>query len=226
MTSSERIIQTLANYPDGLCNDCLSEESGVVPRQQVNQRPTDLSRVGKILRVKRLCSICKGNKLVNSIKPIEAMKATLASVPINNNVATCSSLTDYGFVSAGKWTLNNRVKSGISFELCDLKDERVIYAFTVDNDVKYIGICDTTNTTLKNRMNRYQSMIGAGTNERLAKQIKRLLEQGKTVRIYALKPDTQIQHKGLNIDLIKGLENPLIDKLRTEWGCVQLTPDG
>jgi hypothetical protein len=216
MTASERILQTLGNSPDGLCDDCLSIASGVTPRQQVYQRATELFQDGKIFRNKRSCSSCKKFKLVNSINPHEE-KEKQKTAPTCVSTENCIKLNDYGFVSVGKWTLNNRVKSGISFELSSLRDERVIYAFSVDDDVKYIGVCDTTNTTLNKRMNRYQSMAGAGTNERLAKQIKGLLEQGKTVNIFALKPISAIQYKDLNVDLIKGLENPLIEKLKTEW---------
>jgi hypothetical protein len=60
-------------------------------------------------------------------------------------------------------------------------------------------------------------MQGAGTNERVANKIKECLEQGKVVKIFALKPESTLLYKGLNVDLIKGLENPLIEKLKPEW---------
>jgi len=126
-------------------------------------------------------------------------------------------LDNYGFVEVGKWKLKERLKSGIAFELHRFKEERVVYAFVIDDEAKYIGICDNTSTTLKNRMSRYQSLQGAGTNERIADKIKDCLKRGKTIKIFALKPKSTLQYKGLNVDLVKGLENPLIKRLKPEW---------
>ncbi len=83
--------------------------------------------------------------------------------------------------------------------------------------MKYIGVCQNSTTTLKDRMGRYKSLQGAGTNERIAGKIKDCLKDGKTVKISALKPKSTLLYKGLNIDLIKGLENTLIEKLKPEW---------
>ena len=126
-------------------------------------------------------------------------------------------LDNYGFVEVGKWKLEERLKSGVAFELYSFKEERVVYAFVIDAEAKYIGVCDNTSTTLKNRMSRYQSLQGAGTNERIANKIKDCLKRGKAVKIFALKPESTLQYKGLNVDLVKGLENPLIERLKPEW---------
>ena len=53
-------------------------------------------------------------------------------------------LNNYGFVEAGNWKLKERVKSGVTFELYNFKEERVAYAFVIDDEVKYIGVCDNT----------------------------------------------------------------------------------
>ncbi len=126
-------------------------------------------------------------------------------------------LNNYGFVEVGKWKLNEHLRSGVAFELYRFKEKRVVYAFVIDAEVKYIGVCDNTSTTLKNRMSRYQSLQGAGTNERIANKIKDCLNRGKAVKIFALKPESTLQYKGLNVDLVKGLENPLIERLKPEW---------
>jgi len=83
--------------------------------------------------------------------------------------------------------------------------------------VKYIGICDNTNTTLKDRMSRYKGMAGSGTNERIAIKIKECLEKGKRAAIIVLNPEMELHYKSLKIDLVKGLENHLIEGLRPEW---------
>jgi len=126
-------------------------------------------------------------------------------------------LNNYGFAEVGEWRLKENLKSGITFQLNNFEKERVIYAFVVDGETKYIGICDSNTTTLKSRMNRYKNLQGAGTNERIAIEIRNCLKSGKAVRIFALKPPSSLDYKDLNVDLIKGLENPLIESLRPDW---------
>ena len=62
--------------------------------------------------------------------------------------------------------------------------------------------------TLKGRISRYQSMAGAGANERIANQIKASLVAGRKVKILAWKPDLELKLKGVAVDFVKGLENP------------------
>jgi len=126
-------------------------------------------------------------------------------------------LDNYGFVEVGEWKLKEGLRSGITFKLNNFQGERVIYAFVVEGEGKYLGVCENSTTTLRDRMGRYKSLQGAGTNERIARKIKDCLKHGKAVKIFALKPESTLQYKSLNIDLIKGLENPLIEKLRPEW---------
>jgi len=67
VSNTERIIEQLkAISPAALCDDCLSERSGVEPRQQVNQICRHLASQGKVLRKQDQCSQCGGNKIVNS----------------------------------------------------------------------------------------------------------------------------------------------------------------
>jgi hypothetical protein len=94
---------------------------------------------------------------------------------------------------------------------------RVVYAFVVGQEVKYIGVCDNTRTTLEDRMKRYQSMAGAGNNKRIARLIQGELTEGRQVLIYAWVPHDEFQCRGLTVDLVKGLENPLIAELKPDW---------
>ena len=128
---------------------------------------------------------------------------------------TC--LAELGFTEVGSWSGDPGLSSGIRFALTRMGDTRSIYAFAVGQDVEYIGICDSKTTTLAERMKRYQSMAGAGTNKRIAGKIRQALATGHRVVIYAWKPESQINCKGLNVDLVKGLENPLIAELKPEW---------
>ena len=127
-------------------------------------------------------------------------------------------LNNYDFEEIGEWYLYERVKSGINFHI--IRDERVIYAFVVNGKVKYIGICEKDTTMFRGRLERYKYCEGSGTNERIAEEIKRCLEKGKNVKIYALRPIVECVYKDLNVDLVKGLENPLIRKFRPEWNIL------
>jgi len=67
LSSKERILEVLEKVSNGICDDCLSRESQVFPRQQVNSICRELSNAGKIERRKALCSICYKSKLLNSL---------------------------------------------------------------------------------------------------------------------------------------------------------------
>ena len=126
-------------------------------------------------------------------------------------------LSTYGFSLAGEWIPRATVKSGIAHKLTALASDRVVYSFVVDGTSKYIGICEKDTTTLEDRMGRYKARQGAGTNERISIKIKQALDQGKNVEIYALKPTANHTFVDLPIDLVKGLENPLIARFKPEW---------
>jgi len=133
-------------------------------------------------------------------------------------------LEKYGFRPAGSWR-PHKVASGIGYQLDAFVNDRVVYAFVVEDRVMYIGICDKDTTTLKSRMSRYQTRQGSGTNERVAGQIRRCLTAGKAVRIYALRPDgEECRYKGLNVDLVRGLENPVIRALQPPWNSSRRSP--
>jgi hypothetical protein len=126
-------------------------------------------------------------------------------------------LIQIGFAPAGSCSIDPGLKGGVRFTLTHLRQERVIYAFTVNSETKYIGVCDNTETCFADRMSRYQGLIGAGTNKRIVALIKASLAQARTVQILAWKPSADLVVAGLRVDLVKGLENPLIGWARPEW---------
>ena len=126
-------------------------------------------------------------------------------------------LLELGFQKVGECQRDTNLKSGVRFIVNNLRNDRVIYAYEVEGRVKYIGVCHNTNTKLKDRMSRYQAMQGAGTNEKITKLIRECLEKGQQVNIMAWKPDNKLKLKGITVDLVKGLENPLIGELNPEW---------
>ena len=125
-------------------------------------------------------------------------------------------LADFGFIEAGEWKLSERSKSGIDFTLSALKHERVIFAFVVDGQAKYVGICQGSEVALADRMNRFKHRAGGGTNERIAARISNVLSAGKRVKVLAFKP-APVQYKGVPLDLVAGLKSPLIDALDPDW---------
>ena len=126
-------------------------------------------------------------------------------------------LKRFGFVCVGHWELDSNLKYGARCRLTSLTNERVLYAFVVNNSVKYVGICEKDSTSLKKRMSRYQSRAGGSTNSRINNYINELLKSRNEVFIYALKPNLIQKFEDLQLDLIKGLENPLINHFDPDW---------
>lgn len=125
-------------------------------------------------------------------------------------------LTEYGFVEAGEWLLSDGLRSGIDFRLAALRHERVIFAFVVSGETKYLGICQGRDVTLRDRMGRFKNLVGAGTNERVALEIRKVLQAGRGVKILAFKPPV-VQYKRLEVDLVSGLKSSLIEAVNPAW---------
>ena len=132
-------------------------------------------------------------------------------------MADLSRMLTMGFVVAGSCVLDRGLKSGVRFSVIALKAARAIYAFCVDKEIKYVGVCDSSGTCLSDRMARYQGLIGAGTNRRIAALLRSALEAGAKVEILAWVPQDPLEVAGLRVDLVKGLENPLIASIEPEW---------
>jgi hypothetical protein len=126
-------------------------------------------------------------------------------------------LEEIGLLCVGEWRIDRGLKSQVRFSLTRFQEARAVYAYMVGSSLKYIGVCHTTNTTLAKRLARYQGMTGGGTNKRVAGLIRAALLHGDIVTIHAWAPPNDITYKGLLVDLVNGLENPLIALLRTEW---------
>ena len=70
MSNADVILEFLEANPSGrYCDDCLSSQLGITPRQQVNQIGNTLLRQGAIQRRKGRCTLCgKYNKIVNYLE--------------------------------------------------------------------------------------------------------------------------------------------------------------
>lgn len=68
MTAKLEILELLENIrPDGRCDDCLSQELDIKPRQSVNIVCRSLNDEGRISRLRAACSLCGKVKLVNTL---------------------------------------------------------------------------------------------------------------------------------------------------------------
>ena len=68
MANRDLILELLDSiHPDSYCDDCLSIELAIEPRQQVNQLARRLKDDGKITRARGACSLCKKPKTINTI---------------------------------------------------------------------------------------------------------------------------------------------------------------
>ena len=118
-----------------------------------------------------------------------------------------------GFEESGYWSLEN---NDIAFNLFKSQTEtNILYAFVVDDQVVYIG---KSVQSLFKRMYLYKNFGPSQyTNIRNHASIKDCLEQGKTVRIYALIQKVPMEYKGIPINLASGLEDNLISLLKPNW---------
>ncbi|MHA1410899.1 MAG: hypothetical protein ACTSQY_11425 [Candidatus Odinarchaeia archaeon] len=63
--NANKILSFLKHSSSGCCDDCLSQNLGIYPRQQVNSICRRLQGQGKIKRHKNVCSQCLGYKITN-----------------------------------------------------------------------------------------------------------------------------------------------------------------
>lgn len=67
MSKQEILLTWIKCFAKPICDDCLSNETNIKPRQQVNFNCRKLNKDNIIKRSKDKCYICKNIKLVNYI---------------------------------------------------------------------------------------------------------------------------------------------------------------
>ncbi len=67
MRNAETILEFLERFPTGVCDDCISRETGVEPRQQVYQICRRMEQRRTITRAKARCVLCERTKTVTII---------------------------------------------------------------------------------------------------------------------------------------------------------------
>ena len=79
MTIQDRILTAL-RATAGLCDDCLSEVTGVTPRQSINAECRLLSSMKALSRTTEDCARCRRPKIVNHLRPVTYRTEASASV--------------------------------------------------------------------------------------------------------------------------------------------------
>jgi hypothetical protein len=118
-----------------------------------------------------------------------------------------------GFQRAGYWLLNGATVDFILEKFYDCNN--VLYAFIVDDSIKYIG---KSIKTLQQRMQQYKTPgPSQSTNIKNRDNIKRELESGKSVEIYCFVDSGLFSYGGLRINLAEGLETSMITEIQPDW---------
>jgi hypothetical protein len=65
MTNKDKVLDFLSNHTQPFCDDCISNEMGIKPRQQINSICRTLFNENKIFRLKSCCVQCNKEKVVN-----------------------------------------------------------------------------------------------------------------------------------------------------------------
>ncbi len=120
-------------------------------------------------------------------------------------------LVDAGFQRVGTWRLTPDTE-GIELDFTSSRDPGV-YAYVVGDSVHYVG---SAQRGLHNRFRRYAIAKTLRTSARIRSEIIECLIDGRPVEIYALSPPDMLWN-GLPVDLIAGLEEGLIRRLRPPW---------
>jgi hypothetical protein len=137
--------------------------------------------------------------------------------------ATVQRLLAIGFRDIGRWTVADReghlryVLDGpvpdADRALLDVRS--ALYAYVQGNDVLYVG---KTARSLKRRLQGYCTPGKAAiTNWKCNGNIRSLLTQGATVRIFIFAPSDDLKYGDFEIDLPAGLEEALISAFAPPW---------
>lgn len=130
---------------------------------------------------------------------------------IELEIKPLSELCELGFQKIGFWQYkDNSLNFIIDFDI----QTNCLYAFVVDDEVKYIG---NTTTPLSKRLYGYKNPgLTQRTNSRVNRLVKGILLGNKVVEIYSLKDDDTTIGR-FNLNLAAGLEIGLINKIHPEW---------
>jgi len=129
---------------------------------------------------------------------------------------TLTRLKKAGFLEVGSWTLKDGKPT------CSLDKEQtsynVLYAFISGSNILYVG---KTTIVLRDRMYQYQRPGSSQrTNIRVNASLGKILNEGKTVKIFALPDRGEMEYHGFHLNLAAGIEDSVINQIQPKWNKV------
>lgn len=125
-------------------------------------------------------------------------------------------LLELGFVEAGSWAL---VDDKPQVKLTYHRDVRpALYALVEDDTIVFVG---KSINSLQHRMQHLQTPTPTQPiSQRNRASIATSLGAGRSVKVFVLVCDSPIEHRGVQINIAAGLEEPLIAMFRPAWNTV------
>lgn len=125
-------------------------------------------------------------------------------------------LSNLGLIRVGQWTYyQNRLRSNLT---SNTSTENVLYIFSSNGDIKYIG---KTRNNLFTRMHQYQQPHNSqSTNTRVNTAIVSHLQNGNQLDIHILIDNGQISFHGFKVNLADGIEDTLINLINPAWNLL------
>jgi len=100
MNNAEIVLEVLDDIrPEKYCDDCLSDELQIKPRQQINQICRRLADQGMIIRERSICSSCKKQKLTNLLGAVVSSSQSDLQIRESAAVYYSSSASDINIES-------------------------------------------------------------------------------------------------------------------------------
>ena len=223
MTLKKKVLALLDSEPGLTDREITDRLKGPgTPQQSVNQACRQLYHSGQVIRREGDDGLLRNWPNTEGARPSSAVPggtadsddvvSTTRPAP-EEQAASLLRLKAAGFRSVGNWSFDGKQ---ILFHLEELgQSKNILYAFVVASEVRYVG---KTTMALQKRLYGYQNPGPTqSTNIKNNANIRRALEKGQGVEIYAL-PDSGLMHyAGFHLNLAAGLEDSIVSELRPEW---------
>jgi hypothetical protein len=122
-------------------------------------------------------------------------------------------LQTIGFQKVGNWTLKDNTLD-YSIDISN-KNINFLYAFVVNDEIKYIG--KSTQTIYKRFQGYKKPGSSQKTNIKNNANLKEVLMQSQAVDIYIFIDTGLLRYGEFHINLAAGLEDDLIKQIKPEW---------
>lgn len=224
-TRRERILRLLEHrggLTDREITDQLEGHSAL--QQPINQLCRRMAAQKIIIRKKRKDGLI-GNYLASKVnhqkdnstpilqQPKQSPPPSISKENRHIETESLKKLVSLGFEKAGRWFWEG---DDLNFELTQhAKETDILYAFVVDREVKYIG---KSIQTLYKRIYFYKNCgPSQRTNIRVRDKIRKCLQQGSQVLIYAFVQKFPLMYQDIPINIAAGIEDNLISHIKPEW---------